>query len=109
MGKLYDVSRVVNIASTLLKLTRFKELKLCKPDIQRLENSRETGTSQADDSTTFRTAQSHLGLDTQRTITLPPPPALPFIELPLLKRCKSTASKAQTQTRLDEMAEDHGM
>jgi hypothetical protein len=78
-----ELSRNYCVNSSLAYSTKMKELKLCKSDIQQLENSQETGTSQADDSTAFRTAQSHLISSTERSHTLPPPPALPFIELPL--------------------------
>ncbi|KAL5333677.1 hypothetical protein BJX70DRAFT_48751 [Aspergillus crustosus] len=79
--KLTLLNRYHQMESLMEKLN--DELKLCKSDIQRLENSGEIGTSRADGSTTFRTAQSHLVPDTEQAVALPPPPALPFLQLPL--------------------------
>ncbi|KAK9578586.1 hypothetical protein V6Z92_009259 [Aspergillus fumigatus] len=64
------------------------EFKLCKLDIGRLGNSTETATpsdSSACASSSFQAAQSHLVPSDEGAAALPPPPRLPFQQLPWVR------------------------
>lgn len=72
----------------LFTLKLRQEFKLCKLDIGRLGNSTETATpsdSSACASSSFQAAQSHLVPSDEGAAALPPPPRLPFQQLPWVR------------------------